>query len=100
MPIYTYRCENCGVEFDRHQSFDDEPLVICPECNKKALYKVYKPAPIVFKGKGYYVTDHRSSARASSLTSSADSNGKTSEAKPEKAKESKAKPVEKTGDKD
>jgi putative FmdB family regulatory protein len=60
MPIYTYRCENCGVQFDRRQSFNDEPLKLCPECHKEALRKVYLPVGIVFKGSGFYATDNRS----------------------------------------
>jgi putative FmdB family regulatory protein len=60
MPIYTYRCENCGVQFDRFQHFDDKPLIRCPECNKEALHKVFQPVGIVFKGSGFYATDHRS----------------------------------------
>jgi len=60
MPIYTYRCENCGVQFDRQQSFSDQSLTRCPECNKNALRKVYLPVGIVFKGSGFYSTDHRS----------------------------------------
>ncbi len=60
MPIYTYRCENCGVQFEQQQSFSDAPLTRCPECNKKALRKVYTPVGIVFKGSGFYATDHRS----------------------------------------
>ena len=60
MPIYTYRCENCGVQFDRQQKFSDPLLTRCPECNKKALRKVYQPVGIVFKGSGFYATDHRS----------------------------------------
>ena len=60
MPIYTYRCENCGVQFDRKQRFDDDPLVRCPECEKDTLHKVYLPVGIVFKGSGFYATDHRS----------------------------------------
>ncbi len=60
MPIYTYRCENCGVQFERQQKFEDLPLTWCPECKKKALRKVYYPVGIVFKGKGFYSTDHRS----------------------------------------
>jgi len=60
MPIYTYRCENCGVQFDHHQKFSDAPLAICPECDKKALKKVIAPVGIVFKGSGFYATDHRS----------------------------------------
>ncbi|RPI35278.1 MAG: zinc ribbon domain-containing protein [Chloroflexota bacterium] len=60
MPVYTYRCENCGVQFERQQKFSDQPLTRCPECNKKTLRKVYTPVGIVFKGSGFYATDHRS----------------------------------------
>ncbi len=60
MPVYTYRCENCGVRFERQQKFSESPLTRCPECGKKALHKVYTPVGIVFKGSGFYATDHRS----------------------------------------
>lgn len=60
MPIYTYRCESCGVQFERSQKFSDGPLTRCPECGKKSLRKVYMPVGIVFKGSGFYATDHRS----------------------------------------
>jgi putative FmdB family regulatory protein len=60
MPIYIYRCENCGVQFERQQKFSDPPLTRCPECEKKTLRKVYQPVGIVFKGSGFYSTDHRS----------------------------------------
>ncbi len=66
MPIYIYRCTNCGVQFERHQSFSDEPLKRCPECSKNSLKKVYTPAGIVFKGSGWYATDNKSSSGASS----------------------------------
>jgi putative FmdB family regulatory protein len=62
MPIYTYRCEHCGVQFDRRQKFSDEPLTICPECDTETLRKVYLPVGIVFKGSGFYATDNRSSS--------------------------------------
>jgi putative FmdB family regulatory protein len=60
MPIYTYRCESCGVQFERQQKFSEQPLTRCPECSKKSLRKVYTPVGIVFKGSGFYATDHRS----------------------------------------
>ncbi|RME87628.1 MAG: zinc ribbon domain-containing protein [Anaerolineae bacterium] len=60
MPIYTYRCDHCGVQFERQQKFSDPPLTRCPECGKKSLHKVYTPVGIVFKGSGFYATDHRS----------------------------------------
>jgi len=84
MPIYTYRCENCGVQFERRQNFSDAPLTRCPECNKKSLRKVYTPVGIVFKGSGFYSTDHRSP----SGTSRAASGEKSGEAKKEANAES------------
>jgi putative FmdB family regulatory protein len=60
MPVYTYRCGNCGVQFDQTQKFSDDSLTKCPECGKNTLQKVYTPVGIVFKGSGFYATDHRS----------------------------------------
>ena len=60
MPVYTYRCSNCGVQFEKQQSFIDQSLLRCPECGKRALKKVYLPVGIVFKGSGFYATDHHS----------------------------------------
>ncbi|MFC1878451.1 FmdB family zinc ribbon protein [Chloroflexota bacterium] len=62
MPIYTYRCKNCGIQFDQRQKFSDNPLTRCPECSKKSLQKVFQPVGIVFKGSGFYSTDNRSSS--------------------------------------
>jgi putative FmdB family regulatory protein len=64
MPVYTYRCESCGVQFERSQKFSDAPLTRCPECGKKTLRKVYTPVGIVFKGSGFYSTDHKSPSGA------------------------------------
>jgi putative FmdB family regulatory protein len=91
MPIYTYRCENCGVQFERTQKFIDPPLTRCPECNKKTLRKVYTPVGIVFKGSGFYATDHRSpsgqaSAKAASNQEKQDKAEKPAETKSETPK--------------
>ena len=69
MPIYTYRCESCGVQFERHQFFNDAPLKICPECRKKTLRKVITPTKVIFKGSGFYATDNRSPSGSSSRES-------------------------------
>src|SRR5512134_1492123 len=60
MPVYTYRCDSCGVQFERHQSFHDSPLKTCPECRKKSLKKVITSTKVIFKGSGFYATDHKS----------------------------------------
>ena len=84
MPVYTYRFENCGVQFDRQQSFNDLPLTRCPECSRKTLRKVYTPVGIVFKGSGFYATDHRSPSGSSrSVTGSEKTSEKSSEGKKE-----------------
>ena len=62
MPVYAYRCESCGVHFERHQSFTDPALKRCPECNKNSLRKVIGPVGVVFKGSGFYATDNRSTS--------------------------------------
>ncbi len=79
MPVYTYQCESCGVRFERLQSFDDAPLTRCPECNKKSLRKVYTPVGIVFKGSGFYATDHRSPSGAVDRSSKSGEAGKKAE---------------------
>lgn len=89
MPVYTYRCENCGVQFERHQSFTDAPLKTCPECRKKALKKVITPTKIIFKGSGFYATDHKSPSGDFSKTKSSKKEGK-SESKAESKPETKA----------
>lgn len=80
MPIYTYHCDNCGITFDKRQSFSDEPLKVCPECEVQALHKVFQPVGIVFKGKGFYATDHRSSSGGKTVS---EKKGNKSETKSE-----------------
>ena len=92
MPIYTYRCENCGVQFERRQKFSDDPLKRCPECSKNTLRKVYLPVGIVFKGSGFYATDNRSPSGSKSKKNkskseeSSSASSKTSKSKTETSK--------------
>ncbi len=80
MPVYTYRCENCGVQFDRIQRYEDPVLTRCPECGRESLRKVFLPIGIVFKGSGFYATDHRSASGQGSARKAdkAEGNGKAS----------------------
>lgn len=77
MPTYVYACDSCGNQFERFQSFKDEPLQTCPTC-ASAVRRVFQPVGIVFKGSGWYVTDSRKSNSAT--VSSDDSAGKTEKA--------------------
>ena len=92
MPVYTYRCESCGVQFEKTQKFSDQPLTRCPECGKKALRKVYTPVGIVFKGSGFYATDHRSPSGAP-RTAGGHNEEKSSDSKSAESKSTESKPV-------
>jgi putative FmdB family regulatory protein len=89
MPTYTYRCHNCGFRFDAQQGFDDPPPTKCPDCGQPALTKVFVPVGIVFKGSGFYATDHRSPSGASSAKKDDRGNGQ-GEASTEKVESDKA----------
>ena len=58
MPTYEYECGHCNYRFDLRQSFNDEPQALCPQCQGKAR-RVFHPAPIIYRGSGFYVTDSR-----------------------------------------
>jgi len=58
MPTYVYECEDCGVRFERLQSYSDAPLRDCPECNGH-VHRVIQPVGVIFKGSGFYVTDNK-----------------------------------------
>lgn len=61
MPLYEYKCKTCGLRFERRQSFSEAPLTECPECGGQVV-RLIQPAGIIFKGSGFYVTDHRSTS--------------------------------------
>lgn len=60
MPIYEYRCENCGHELEKLQKMSDPALTECPECKQEALKKVISAAGFRLKGSGWYETDFKS----------------------------------------
>lgn len=59
MPIYAYRCEECGFAKDVLQKMSDEPLTVCLECGKPSFKKQVTAAGFQLKGSGWYVTDFR-----------------------------------------
>lgn len=60
MPLYTYRCNENGHEFEARQRMMDDPLTECPICGGP-VRRVVSSVGVVFKGSGFYVTDNRSS---------------------------------------
>jgi len=80
MPIYEYECTHCGHRFELKQGFHDKPQTACPQCKKKAK-RVFHPTPIIFKGSGFYVTDHRKNGDSSTSKTPPESSKPKSEAK-------------------
>ncbi len=71
MPTYAYHCRTCHDDFEVRQSFSDDPLTDCLICEASdAVFRVIQPAGVVFKGSGWYATDHRSSASGNGSTPS------------------------------
>jgi putative FmdB family regulatory protein len=68
MPIYGYRCTECGHELEVRQSMSAEPLKVCAECGG-ALRKLLYPVGVQFKGSGFYTTDYRNGGGAKSSKS-------------------------------
>lgn len=69
MPIYEYECPTCSFRFEQKRSFSDESPVSCPQCQCQAK-RLFSPVPIIFKGSGFYVTDHRGNNSGSAPTGS------------------------------
>jgi putative FmdB family regulatory protein len=60
MPVYAYRCLNCGIEFEQTQAYLDKPLIRCMDCRKNTMRRVFQIPAVIFKGSGWYSIDHRS----------------------------------------
>jgi putative FmdB family regulatory protein len=86
MPTYQYACTECNHAFEQFQSFSDDSLTVCPECEGR-LRKVFNAVGVVFKGSGFYRTDSRAGASSAASTGggsgdSGSSSSSSSESKP------------------
>ena len=80
MPIYEYRCDKCGKEFEAWQKFSDAPIESCESCGGHAS-KMISHSSFILKGSGWYVTDYgnkHTSSTASTKPASTDSSGDSS----------------------
>ncbi len=78
MPTYQYACTECAHSFEQVQSFSDDALTECPQCQGR-LRKVFNAVGVVFKGSGFYRTDSRASTAAPvPAASSSGENGSSS----------------------
>ncbi|MDG1462482.1 MAG: zinc ribbon domain-containing protein [Gammaproteobacteria bacterium] len=82
MPIYEYRCDDCGHIFDALQKISDDPLKQCPACNEYALKKLLSAPKFRLKGSGWYETDFKTGDKRNIADSgSSASSSKSSETK-------------------
>jgi putative FmdB family regulatory protein len=59
MPLYNYSCSTCGATFERQMGFNENPIaIICPNGHHK-VRRIYTAPSIIFKGTGWYSTEHR-----------------------------------------
>ncbi len=106
MPTYQYACtsDDCGLRFERVQSFTDAAISECPQCSER-VRKVYGSVGVVFKGSGFYRNDSRdakagaAAARSESSGDSSASDSKGSDSKSSDAKGSDSKGSDSKGDK-
>ena len=85
MPLYDYKCAQCGQVSEVRHGFTESWDAPCPACGG-GLVRVFNPAPIVFKGSGFYVTDSRKGGAQKKSSDDASSEAKGTEAKPSESK--------------
>ncbi|MDP5240731.1 zinc ribbon domain-containing protein [Uliginosibacterium sp. 31-16] len=71
MPIYEYRCGDCGHQKDHLQKHSDAPISNCPACGSSTYAKQLSAAGFQLKGNGWYATDFKNSSSSSSNSATA-----------------------------
>lgn len=66
MPLYDYRCQDCGHEFEVLQAVNDPAPDSCPTCGNKQVKKKVVAPSFTFKGGGWYKDLYGSSGKSSS----------------------------------
>ncbi len=87
MPIYEYKCQQCGLHFEKRQSVSDDPLTTCEKCHGR-LEKQWSLSGFQFKGAGWYVTDY-----AGKKSTASDASGKSSPAESTSGGDAASKPT-------
>ena len=81
LPLYEYRCTQCGHRFEKIQSFNAEPETKCPRCHGALMRPLTAPA-FQFKGAGWYVNDYAPKAASGSSETKPAESATSSETKP------------------
>jgi putative FmdB family regulatory protein len=57
LPIYAYGCKECGHQFEEIQKITEDPITLCPKCEKDAVRRMVSAPSFHLKGDGWY-KDH------------------------------------------
>lgn len=68
MPIYEYKCSNCGEVFEAFQKISDQPLTECKHCRGR-VEKLISHSSFQLKGAGWYLTDYAKKSQPSGSSS-------------------------------
>jgi putative FmdB family regulatory protein len=82
MPIYEYRCSDCGFQDEFLQKISEPPMTVCPSCGKASFKKLLSAAGFQLKGSGWYATDFKNGGAKPAKASEAKADAKP-ESKPE-----------------
>jgi putative FmdB family regulatory protein len=82
MPIYAYKCESCGLAKDVLQKMSDPLLTQCPSCGAETFKKQLTAAGFQLKGTGWYATDFKGGAAATTTAQAPAVPAAGSESKP------------------
>jgi len=85
LPLYEYKCTQCGQHTEKIRKFSDPPLTKCEKCGGK-LEQLVSSSAIQFKGSGWYVTDYGKKPSPATTSSTTDSGNGSKEKGPEGAK--------------
>lgn len=66
MPLYSFVCPTCGTRFDERLSFQENRKSITCPLGHQGVRRVFSTPTVVYKGKGFYVTDQRKQTTAES----------------------------------
>ncbi|MHB1419598.1 MAG: FmdB family zinc ribbon protein [Bacillota bacterium] len=88
MPIYEYKCGECGV-FEKSQRITEPALTHCPECGGQVQRIISRNINVIYKGSGFHTTDYRSeNYKSSAKTETGTEKSSTDNAPTKKAEES------------
>ena len=84
MPIYDYKCSNCGHQIEVIQKISDDPKTTCPKCNTEGLIKLLSAPSFRLKGSGWYETDFKTGNKKNILNKEKDTKDSTKSKKKDK----------------